>query len=74
MECREVAIKELSCLYMKNASAIFDIVDALSGGKVHDEGVSTDDLFLYIGHGSKYYSQKQNVFVEIIAQIGRAHV
>lgn len=74
---KEVELLELYSLIFRNTYpeilAIGDIIDAIFGGKLRN-GVLTDDSGLYIekvnGHGIKYYSIYNNVFLEMIANYG----
>ena len=49
-------------------SSIIDIVDALCSGDVYESGITLDNYKYYIGHGSNYYKDVSNRFLEIFAQ------
>lgn len=74
---KKIEILELYPLIFRNnysgIIAIGDILDAIFDGKLRN-GVLADDLGFYIekvnGHGIKYYSIYNNVFLEMIANYG----
>ena len=64
-----VILKELILDYAHDyKSSIIDIVDALKGGIIFDEGIKLGNKRYHSGHGSEYYSKAGNSFYEIIAQ------
>lgn len=64
-----VILKKLTLDYVYDyKSSIIDIIDALKGGIIFDEGIKLGNKGYHIGHGSEYYSKAGNSFYEIIAQ------
>ena len=65
----ELAIQELLILLQEDyKNSIIDIVDALTNGKVYEQGIIIDNTMYRLGHGKEYYNNSRKIFKEIIAQ------